>query len=140
VSHESSGWRAVARRLQRAVCRLLSCLDSMRERELALEVFDWLDARAEYATADCFIYARLMSMFNKGSGGLRQALALYNRMKAAGIKPDLVSFNTAITAAGGGPGRWVDRQHAGYGSRRWLDRTLGDARPGRRPRRTRVRD
>lgn len=66
----------------------------------ALAVFNWLDARSEYQTRDCFIYSRLMSLFGRDTSHARIALQLFDRMQAANVKPDLVAFNAAISAAG----------------------------------------
>ena len=84
------------------VGRLLSYVGKHSTAHRALEVFDWLDARPEYETRDCFIYTRLMSLFGRKASHAGTALQLFDRMQAADVKPDLVAFNAAISAAGSG--------------------------------------
>ena len=77
---------------------------------MALAAFDWLNSRHEYVTEDRFLYTRLLSMFARTPGGLNQAMAMFDRMQSAGIKPDTVAFNCAIGAAGG----YLNRHRGGY--------------------------
>lgn len=85
---------------QGGFCRLLSWLGHEGRLDLALAAFDWLDSRPEYFTADRFLYTRLMSMSARQPDGAPQALALFDRMCATRIRPDVVAFNAAIGAAG----------------------------------------
>ncbi|BDA43178.1 Pentatricopeptide repeat-containing protein At5g02860 [Coccomyxa sp. Obi] len=82
------------------ITRLLSWLGHEGRLDLALAAFDWLDSRPEYFTADRFLYTRLMSISARQPHGAPQALALFDRMCAARIRPDVVAFNAAIGAAG----------------------------------------
>ena len=81
-------------------CRLLSYVGKYGSSHRALAVFNWLDGQSNYETRDCFIYTRLMSLFGRGSANARVALELFDRMQAANVKPDLIAFNAAISAAG----------------------------------------
>ena len=76
------------------VHRLLSCLKSLGAAGLAVSVFDWLDSHG-YPTRDAYVLTRLMSMLPAP-----RALALFDRLTGAGLKPDLASFNAAISTAG----------------------------------------
>ena len=81
-------------------CRLLSWLGNEGHPDRALEVFEWLDSSREYVTADRHLYTRLVSMFARQAGGLDMAMRIFDRMRAKGIRPDTVAFNSAITVAG----------------------------------------
>ena len=66
----------------------------------ALSVFEWLNTHGVHC--DVFVYTRLMSMFARSElpHGAVTALGIFSRMRAAGVEPDLVAYNTAIHAAG----------------------------------------
>ena len=81
-------------------CRLLSWLGNEGHPDRALEVFEWLDGSREYVTAERHLYTRLVSMFARQAGGLDMAMRIFDRMRAKGIRPDTVAFNSAITVAG----------------------------------------
>ena len=81
-------------------CRLLSWLGNEGHPDRALEVFEWLDSSREYVTAERHLYTRLVSMFARQAGGLDMAMRIFDRMRAKGIRPDTVAFNSAITVAG----------------------------------------
>ena len=51
-------------------------------------------------TAERHLYTRLVSMFARQAGGLDMAMRIFDRMRAKGIRPDTVAFNSAITVAG----------------------------------------
>ena len=51
-------------------------------------------------TAERHLYTRLVSMFARQAGGLDMAMRIFDRMRARGIRPDTVAFNSAITVAG----------------------------------------
>lgn len=82
------------------MCRLLSWLANEERPDLALAVFDWMESRPEYHTRDRVLYTRLLSMFARQRDGLPQAMQMFDRMRSAGIQPDIVAFNAAIRAAG----------------------------------------
>ena len=82
--------------------RLLSWLGREGRPDLALAAFDWMESRREYVAADCHVFTRLMSIFARLPGGSEAALGLFDRMRRAGIQPDVVAFNCAIGAAGVG--------------------------------------
>ena len=82
------------------MCRLLSWLGHEGRFDLALAVFEWLDSRPEYTTADRFLYTRLLSMSARQPNGAVKALEIFDRMCTARIRPDVVAFNAGIGAAG----------------------------------------
>ena len=53
-----------------------------------------------FETRDAFIYAQLMKSFSRSRKDSSIALQLFHNMEARGLQPDLVAYNTAITAAG----------------------------------------
>lgn len=53
-----------------------------------------------FETRDAFIYAQLMKSFSRSRKDSSIALQLFQDMEARGLQPDLVAYNTAITAAG----------------------------------------
>ena len=53
-----------------------------------------------FETGDAFIYAQLMKSFSRSRKDASIALQLFQDMEARGLQPDLVAYNTAITAAG----------------------------------------
>ncbi|CAD7695714.1 unnamed protein product [Ostreobium quekettii] len=81
------------------VTRLLSLLDWHGKQQRALDVFEWLDAHRADVTKDKFVYTRLISMFSQSREQAEIALELFDRMKSNGVTPDLIAFNSAITAA-----------------------------------------
>jgi pentatricopeptide repeat protein len=81
-------------------CRLLSWLANEERPDLALAVFDWMEPRPDYHTSDRVLYTRLLSIFARQQDGLCRAIEMFDRMRAAGIKPDVVAFNAGVGAAG----------------------------------------
>lgn len=65
-----------------------------------MELFGWMEGQDGYNTKDPYLYARLMSLFSKKPRDDAQVLVIFNRMRAAGVTPDNVCYNSAIGAAG----------------------------------------
>ena len=75
-------------------------MDKRGQRDKALQVFEWMDSKQLFDTQDPFLYARLMTMFTHRPSNNTQALRIFDWMQSRGIKPDVVTYNTAINAAG----------------------------------------
>ena len=82
-------------------CRLLTYLEEAGQEQLALRAFQFMLTQPLcFETRDAFIYAQLMKSFSGSRKDSSIALQLFQDMEARGLQPDLVAYNTAITAAG----------------------------------------
>eukprot|EP00891_Asterochloris_glomerata_P000997 jgi/Astpho2/997/Aster-x0964 len=90
------------RHMQRKqIARLLAYLEEAGQKQLALRAFQFMLTQPHcFETRDAFIYAQLMKSFSRSRKDSSIALQLFQDMEARGLQPDLVAYNTAITAAG----------------------------------------
>lgn len=103
--------------------RLLTYLDRQNAPEVALEACRAVFNMQLYKDANPSLIAQLwtkvMRMHSRRRGGGSAALLIYDELVAAGVSPDQVTFNTALSAAGAA-GQWArvlsirgDMQRAG---------------------------
>ena len=81
--------------------RLLTYLDRQNAPDVALEACRSMLHLSPTRTADAaLIWTKLMQMHSRRRGGAAAALRIYAELCAAGVRPDRVTFNVAISAAG----------------------------------------
>ncbi len=92
-----------------AAARLLKYLGERGALELAVRVFDWLDARPAYPTRDAYHYVALMSAFSRRGAANDAARVRHNPIPASSGsragRPRCASPLVSPAVAGGGSGR-----------------------------------
>lgn len=83
--------------------KLMTYLDRQDAIDVAGKAFRCLRRLGLTGTEDAVIWTKLITMNNKRPGGSFSALKIYNEMLAVGVKPDRVTYNVAIAAAGKAP-------------------------------------
>ena len=86
--------------------QLLTYLDIQDAPDIAIEVVQWQTARNEWIMdQSTVLWTKTMKMQMKRHGGAARALDVYDLMQEYNVPLDVVSFNTAISAASRS-GKW----------------------------------